>query len=91
MKGETMKHYLIIATLALVACEDKETKTTDVVTNSPTTTEVIETTNTTEANEVVVTGNTGTLVVEGVTTEETVITNKENNVINKGDITNEND
>ena len=89
-----MKHYLIIATLALVACEDKETKTTDVVTNSPTTTEVIETTNTTnttEANEVVVTGNTGTLVVEGVTTEETVITNKENNVINKGDITNEND
>ena len=86
-----MKHYLIIATLALVACEDKETETTDVVTKSPTITEVVDTTNTTGVNEVVVTGTTGTLIVETVTTEETVITNKENNVINKGDITNEND
>jgi len=76
-KGETMKHYLLIATLCLVACEDNETETTNTVTSNPTVTETTETVTTTNTDS------------DKEVTNKTVKTI--NNDVNKGENTNEND
>lgn len=85
MKGEIMKHYLLIATLGLVACEDSETETTNAVTSNPTVTETTETVTSTNVDNSIE----EEVIVETVNTEKTVTTN--NKDVNKGENTNEND
>tara|TARA_R110002126_G_scaffold175994_1_gene324603 strand:+ start:121 stop:411 length:291 start_codon:yes stop_codon:yes gene_type:complete len=85
MKGEIMKHYLLIAILGLVACEDSVTAPTDAVTTTtPTvveTTETVTTTNDKIKEEV---------TIDAANTNKKVITENDDDV-NKGDNTNEND
>ena len=85
MKGEFMKHYLLIATLGLVACEDNETETTNAVTSNPTVTETTETVTTANIDNTI----NEEVIVETIDTNKVII--KNNNDVNKGETTNEND